>query len=225
MSAMFMSIKGFTNERLGLLIVSLGLAIVTLVKMIRLNNKETKSRIDAVVNDRHDFIVQWTIPEGLWQDYLKKKLKFDISESTSYGYISGGIVALILAFSTAESYELTTVVGIAIGAFLGIFAIVKVGAILVAKKKYKSHSKSTSAEIHFAKNLVIINGRLVMLDDFGYRLKTFRLEEKFDLNLLSFVVETGAGHRKNGHQYFIPIPEGQMEEADRLVALYSALMR
>ena len=224
MSAVFMSIKGFTNERLGLLIVSLGLTIVTLVKMIRLNNKETKSRIDAVVNDRHDFIVQWTIPEALWQDYLKKKLKFDISESTSYGYISGGIVAFILAFSTASNYELMTVIGIAIGAFTAIFVIVKMGVILVAKKKYKNHSKSSSAEVHFAKNLVIINGRLVMLDDFGYRLKSFRVEEKFDMNLLAFLVETGAGNRKNGHQYFIPIPEGHMDEADRLVTLYSAIM-
>lgn len=223
-TAMFLSMKGFTAERLGLLLISLGFTGVTLAKMIRLNKREIKSRIDAVVNDRHDFIAQWKIPEGRWKGFLKTKLAFDIRESTAYGYISGGIVALILTLSIASSYPLMIIVSIAVGSFLVIFIMVKIGVIYVAKRKYFKYAKTSGAEIHFAKDLIIINGELVILNDFGYRLKTFQVEEKFDFNLLSFIVETGAGHKKYGHQHFIPIPEKHEAEADRLVTLYSALM-
>lgn len=223
-SGVFLSIKGFTAERLGLLLVSLGFAGVTLVKIIRLNNKETKSRIDAVVNDRHDFIAQWKIPEGQWHDYLKEKLSFDIKESTSYGYISGGIVAVILAFSVADSYAVTNLVIIGVATFLVVFILVKAGIILVAKRKYGEHIKLSTSEVYFAKELIIINGRLTILSDFGYRLKACKVEEKFETNVLSFVVETGTAHRKNHHQYYIPIPENEYEEASRLVTLYTALI-
>lgn len=223
-SAMMLAIKGVTMERLGLMLVSLGFTAVAVYKIISLNNRETASRIDAVVNDRHDFIAQWDIPSSLWQEYLKAKLHFDISESTSYGYISGGIIAVIFLISNATEFSVTNLIIIAIAVFLVTFLVIKLGTVAIARKRYSKFAKSGSGEIHFAKDLVIINGQLTMLDEFGYSLKAFSREEKFGFHLLSFIVETGLGHRKNQRSYFIPIPENYRDEADALVKHYASLI-
>lgn len=223
-SALMLATKGYTMERLGLMLVSLGFTAVAVYKIISLNNRETASRIDAVVNDRHDFIAQWDIPSSLWQEYLKAKLHFDISESTSYGYISGGIIAAIFLISNGAEFSVTNLVSIAIAIFLVTFLVVKLGAIGIARKRYGKFAKTGSGEIHFAKDLVIINGQLTMLDEFGYSLKAFSREEKFGFQLLSFIVETGLGHRKNQRSYFIPIPDNYSIEADALVKHYTSLI-
>lgn len=219
-----MSIKGFTVERLGLMIISLGFTAIAVYKIISLNNRETAARIDAVINDQHEFIAQWTIPESIWHKFLSAKLNFDIKESNAYGYITGGIVALILTFSIANSYSLMRVATIAVVAFIIVFVLVKFGVIWVAKRKFRKHERTSSAEIFFAKDLIIINGQLTILSDFGYRLRVCQVEEKFESKVLRFIVEMGMGHRKNQREYFVPIPENEYAEADRLVSLYGALI-
>lgn len=223
-SAMILATKGFTVERIGLLIVNLGLAAVTVYKIISLSNRETKSGLDAVVNGRHDFIAQWSIPRNLWQEYLMAKLDFDISESNSYGYISSGIIAFIFLVSNVAEFSVTNLVLITIAIFLVTFLVVKLGAIGIARRRYGKFAKTGSGEIHFAKDLVIINGQLTMLNEFGYSLKACSKEEKFGFQLLLFIVETGLGQRKNHRSYFIPIPEGNRDEADTLVKHYASLV-
>ncbi len=223
--SMFMATKGVTTERIGILVINIGLGLIVMTKMIRLNNRETASRIDSVVKDHHEFVALWSIPSDLWHRYLRAKLVFDISESNSYGFISAGIATLIFVITSAASFPLLRLITIGAGMFFFVFIAVKLGSIVIARKRYSRHAQSSEAEIYFAQDLIIINGQLTMLNEFGYRLKAFDLVERFDCHVLSFIVETGLGHRKNQRNYFIPIPDSNKEEAEKLIAYYAGLIQ
>lgn len=212
-------------ERIGALVINLGLSVIVLTKLIRLNNRETKSRIDAVVHDHHEFIAQWSVPSDLWHKYLKAKLMFDVSESNSYGFISAGLATLIFVITTVTSFPINRLIITGVGMFFLVFIAVKLGSIAIARKRYNRHAQSSEAEIYFAQDLIIINGQLTMLNEFGFRLKAFDLVERFDCQVLSFIVETGLGHRKNQRNYFIPIPDSNKEDAEKLLAYYSGLIQ
>ncbi len=223
-SGIFLYLEGFSSERLGLLVLSLAFSIISLSKIIQFNKEEVRSRIDAVTKGRHDFITEWTISSSLWHKFLKGKLAFDIKESTGYGYVFGGIMAAILAFVLSASFAIVELLMIALGVFVIVFGLTKLVVILIARNKFRKGSQFSQAEIHFAKEVIILNGRLISLSDFGLRVRSVLRENRFGLELISIATETGIGNRKNRFEYHIPIPIGKTDEANELIDYYSTLI-
>ncbi len=224
MMGMFLSIKGFAPERLGFLIISVGLGFVTLRKMISLNKKETRSRVDAVVKDHHEFITEWVIAPSQWKTFVTEKLAFDLKESNGYGYTLGGILGVISGFVFSNEYAIEMALLIGAVAFLFFFFVGKYGALVVAKKKFGKLEKLEQGEVHFAKEVIIFNEKLIIVSGFGQTLRSFAKEDRFGMNLLTFTVQTGFGHRRNTSQFMIPIPLGGQDEADKLLNYYASLI-
>ena len=224
-TAVYIAIEGVNTGRIVMLVVNLVLGTFVLIQMIRLNSQETKSRIAAVVKDYHEFIAYWSIPSDLWHRFLSAKLAFHISESNAYGFISAGLTTLIFVISAAASLTFLKLITIGVSMFLIVLVTVKQASIVSARRRYSKGILSDGAEVHFAKEVIIINGQLTMLNEFGYKLKSFDLIKKFDCDLLSFIIESGIGHRKNQHSYFIPIPEENKGEAQLLLEHYKKLVR
>lgn len=223
-SGVMLHLEGVTVERIGLLVLSLTFSSISLFKIILANRNEVKSRVDSVVKGQHEFITEWMIPSDLWHKYLNGKLAYDIKESTGYGYIFGGTLTAILVFSLSVSFPIEELLMIALGVFVGTFGLTKLIIILVAKGKFKKNSEFNHAEIHFAKEMIILNGKLISLSDFGLRVKSVLIESKFDLELISIVTEAGVGNRKNRYEHHIPIPQDKGEEANRLLTYYAGLI-
>ena len=221
---MFLAMEEFSPERLGLLIISLGLAIITIRKMIEMNRNEVTSRVDAVVNKKHEFICEWTIDVTEWKRFRQEELAEAIKESNSFGLITGLIFGVIVGFVAYSSISIEIAVVSAVVTFCLFFLVGKFGSIGVAKRKFRKYTEAGIGEIHFAKEVIIINGQLVTLDGFGQRLKSFKKEPKFGISAFAFSVETGFGNRKNINDFLIPIPDTKEEEADKLLKYYSGLV-
>ena len=217
--------QGFTIERLGLIIVSLGIAIVMLVKVVALNRLRNEHKASLVINDYHEFIAKWSVPEELLNRYQKTKLSSRIKMSSVYGYTTGSTLSLALGIFLVNNNSLLTLIVIVVIAFLVTFITVKQGSICIARKRYYQQLQAKSMEVDFADDLIIINGRLTVFNEAGCRLKRFEIEEKRGFKLLCLIVETGLGQYKGLKEYFIPIPESCSDQANHLMGHYASLVK
>ncbi|MCE7996730.1 MAG: hypothetical protein HEP71_32520 [Roseivirga sp.] len=224
MSGMFLFLDEFSVSLVLVMLICLGLASWCLFKMIQLNRTEVKSRIGDAVDDYHEFMDKWTIESVQWKEFLRARLDFDKGESKGYGYALGGMLTFLVALIGFARLEIQLLIPVLIGIFLLFFALGKWGALVNARSKFKRQLAFDEGQVHFAEKLVVLNGQLIMLEDFGVSLKAFQAEERFGMKVLLFKVETGYANRKSHSQFFIPVPAGKEESAERLVNHYSALM-
>ena len=151
-------------------------------------------------------------------------MAFDIKESNGYGYTIGGVLAVIIALVSYSSWPVDMVLVMALGTFLLFFLAGEFGALATAKKRFRKHSSLNVGEVHFAKEVIIFNGQLIMLSDYGQKLKYFSKEERFGMNQFTFIVQSGFGNKKNTNRFMIPIPTNREQEADKLFNYYSGLV-
>lgn len=224
MSGMFLFLDEFRVSLLLVMLLCLGLAIGCLVKMVQLNRTEVKSRVSDAVDEYHEFIDKWTIEPVQWREFLRARLDFDKGESKGYGYALGGILAFIVALIGFDDLEVQLLIPVLIGTFLLFFVLGKWGALMAARRKFKRQSAFNEGQVHFAEKLVVLNGQLIMLQDFGVSLKAFQAEQRFGMKVLFFKVQTGYANRKSHVQFFIPVPTGKEEGIERLVNHYTGLI-
>lgn len=223
-SGIFLFLEGVDVQRIMTMAFSLGVGVWALLRMIRLNQKEINTRVDEAVNDYHEFIDKWTIETGQWEKFLKARWDFDRKESNGYGYTVGGVLTFVVAVVGCGNLEIGILVPVLIASFLLFFMLGKWGSILGARRRFEKQSAFSKAEVHFAEKLIVLNGGLIMLEDFGVRLKSFEVQERFKMSVFSFKVETGYGNRKSHSQFFIPIPERKEVDKERLVNHYEGLI-
>ena len=223
MMGVFLSLKGFSSERLGLLVISIGLGAIVVRKMVIMNREETRARIKDVVDDKYDFIQEWNIEAPQWRDFIDKQLEFEMKDSINNGLVLGLIVGLIAGFISSSQLEILQALILGGSAFLLFFIIGKYGSVAIAKSKFKKYAQTESGQVHFAKEVIVLNNQLMILDDFGTRLISFKKENRFDMEVFSFTVQMGIGHRKTSRLYTVPIPSDKSEEAERLCQYYSGM--
>lgn len=219
-----LSLEGFQVSYFIIALVSLGLGIGALRQMLRVNKKEIAARTDAAVNEYHEFIDKWSVSAEQWTGFVEKRLIHDRKESNGYGYVVAGLLTFIVAmsaFSLLSQNEIFVVLPstLVLGFLLG-----KWGTLLYARRRFEKDKNLGKAEVHFAEKLIVLNGKLIMLDDFGIRLKSFQLQSFFEMQIIAFKTETGFGNRKSHKTYMIPVPEDKLVATKELVALYQRLI-
>lgn len=224
MSGIFLYLDEFRVSLLLVMLLCLGLAIGCMFKMVQLNRTEVKSRISDAVNEYHEFIDKWTIEPVQWKEFLRARLDFDKGESNGYGYTIGGVLAFLVALIGFANLEISLLILVLIGSFLLFFILGKWGSLLAARRRFEKQSAFEEAQVHFAEKLVVLNGELIMLEDFGVSLKVFTTEERFGMKVLFLKVQRGYANRKSHSHFFVPVPAGKQENAEKLVNHYTGLI-
>ncbi len=217
-------LDGAEPVRIAGLLLGLFIGVGSLLKMIRLNQQEVKDRVDQAENEYHEFMDRWKIEPEQWGRFLEERLKYEQSESKGYGYAAGGVFTFLIALIGFSFFDPLRLILILIGAFLFFFLLGKWGSLFSARRRFEREGALTQSYAHFAERLIILNGKLIMLEDFGVKLRSFELLERFGMRVLSFNVETGFGNRRSNAQYTIPVPEGKEEDSEKLVRHYAGLI-
>lgn len=224
MSGMYLFLDGVTPVRIVALILGLSIGVVALLRMMKLNQEEVKGRIDKAEEEYHEFMDRWTIGPQQWSQFVQERLKHDKGESNGYGYATGGVFTFLTALIGFSFFKPEVLMVVLAGTFLFFFHLGKWAHLLGARRRFERDSGLTQSYAHFAEKLVVLNGQLIMIDDFGVRLKSFELLERFGMKILSFKVETGLGNRRSQTQYSIPVPEGKETAGEELVGHYAGLI-
>jgi hypothetical protein len=222
-SGMYLFLEATTLIRVLIMMICLGFGAWALFRMIKLNRVEVTARIDSAVNNYHEYIAQWTVEADQWSRFLRGRFTFDKSESNGYGYAVAGVFTFLIAIIGFSALQTGVLMAYLIVSFLAFFLVGKWGSMLCARRKLTRESAFGEGQVHFAKKLVVYNGRLIMLEDFGTKLISFELEHRFDMAVLSFRVETGFGNRRSQSRFFVPVPQGREQEVEKLLHHYTIL--
>ncbi len=224
MSGMYLFMEGVNELRVLVMLTCLGLGTRALFRMIRLNKREVRARIESAVTDYHEYIAQWTVDTEQWSRFLQGRFALDKSESNGYGYTVAGVFTFLIGLIGFSALQTRVLVAVLIVSLLVFFLMGKWGSVLVARRRLARESAFSEGQVHFAEKLVVYNGCLIMLEDFGVKLISFEREHRFGMAMLSFRVETGFGNRRSRSRFFVPIPQGKEKEAEKLVRHYAVLI-
>lgn len=222
-SGMYLFLEAVTVLRVLVMLICLGLGSRALFLMIKLNRREVRERVDSAVNHYHEYIAQWTVDADQWSRFLQGRFAFDKSESNGYGYAVAGVFTFLIALIGFSALQTGALVVVLTGSFLVFFLVGKWGSMLGARRRLSRESAFSEGQVHFAEKLVVYNGRLIMLEDFGTKLISFELEHRFGMAVLSLRVETGFGNRRSQSRFFLPVPQGKEQEGEKLVRHYAIL--
>lgn len=224
MNGMFLFLDHISVLRVLAMLISLAIGLLALWKMIALNRKEIKTRVDGAVNDYHEYIDRWIIEPEQWKQFLKQRFAFDQSESRGYGYAAAGVFTFLIALIGSSVLSMEVLLAVLAGSFLFFFVLGKWGSLVRAKRRFRMGSAFTEAQVHFAEKLIVFNGQLIMLSDFGVKLKSFQIEHRFGMTILSLKIETGFGQRQSFSSFLIPVPNGKEGIGEILISHYRSLI-
>ncbi|GAB5524454.1 MAG: hypothetical protein Roseis2KO_23260 [Roseivirga sp.] len=220
-SGMYLFLEAVNVLTVLVMLTCLGLGTWALFRMIRLNRREVRARVDSAVNHYHEYIAQWTVEAEQWRRFLQGRFALDKRESNGYGYALAGVFTFLIALLSFSALRTGMLMAVLIASFLVFFLVGKWGSMLGARRRLSRESAFGEGQVHFAEKLVVYNGRLIMLEDFGTKLMSFELEDRFGMDVLSFRVETGFGSRRSQSRFLIPIPYGKEEMGEKLVRHYA----
>lgn len=220
-----MSMKRYGNGlRVFWLVLGILGTVVSLRALLKANRKEEDRRVSQVADEHHEYMAHWTIPPDLWNQFLDVRLIWQHKGAKVSGWTLGIVLGLVAASITFQNLVLAE-------AFLFTFGVVLVGyvaglygALKMAHNLYKKDQLFENSEVYFARDLLVFNGRLIQLKDFGVRPVEVKLREDHGLTLLAIKVQTGLGNRKSVKQHWIVVPGIHLEEAKKLCEHYASLV-
>ena len=217
------STKGFSLEYVILFLSGLVLLGFGLVAIIKQSKAYTKNRVEEVMSGDEAFLTKWEIDSKQWAHFVHAKYQFEVKESLGYGWAAAGLMGLASGFVFWGKFDLVETVIYTLliaGAF---FFVGKQGAIVKARSEFKRCSQIEMSDVHFGKSSIIFNSKLILVDEFGHRLKHFSIQDRFNMKVIEFAVESGLGNRKSTRNYIIPVSEGKIEEAQKLSSYYNGI--
>lgn len=217
------STEGLNPERIVLLLSGFVMTTIGLIVIVKQNRAYTKNRVEEARNGNEPFLVKWEIGKEQWSRFSKAKFELDTKESTGNGWAAAGLMGVISGFAFWNKFDLTEVIGYIV-LTAGIFFFVgKYGGRLKARSNYRGYSQIEMADVYFGKSYIIFNSKLILVYELGSRIKFFSIQNKFDMEVVEFTIELGLGNRKSTRNYTIPIPEGKIEEANKLSTYYNGI--
>ncbi|WP_323756767.1 hypothetical protein [Roseivirga sp.] len=218
-----MSVDEVSFDKGFIFFLGLTVTVISLRIIIKQNQSYSQQRVDAAMNGDEAVFTQWEISKAQWTSFCKSKYEFDLKESSGYGWAAACLMGLVSGFSLWDRLDLDQIVAFTLLTAVFFFFIGKYVAGLKARSDFKRQSQLEVADIHFAKSSIIFNSRLILINEFGYRLKHFSLQDRFNMKVIIFTVEYGIGNRKSSNSYTIPMPADKMEEANKLSSYYNGI--
>ena len=224
MAVIMMVDEAWDASRLALLVLGSVITVLSSIRIIKLNKKEEERRVDLAVNQHFEFITGWTVAPDLWGGFLKGRLERDRKEARYAGIAVAFLFGLIATLMSFQGLPLSEAIFVSVGAIVLGYFVGVAGARKTARSRFVKDQLLEQAEVHFAKDLIVMNGQLIQLKDLGIRPVGVNLEKCFGLDTLLLKVETGLGNRKSTKNHWIPVPPDRLEEANRLCQHYASLI-
>ncbi|MGW8121061.1 hypothetical protein ACV07N_00265 [Roseivirga echinicomitans] len=216
-----MSVEGITIEKGLIFIAGLMGFLLSLSAVIKQSSAYNQLRIDEVKEGKEAILIKWEIEKPQWLQFHNAKFEFDKKETTGYGWAAAGLMGVISGFSIWSRLEPAEAVVSTLLIATIFFFIGKYAAMFKAKSDFQKRGQLDVAEVYFAESSIIFNSKLILINSAGYRLKRFSIEDKFDMKVVLFTIESGIGSRKTTHDYMIPVPIERIEDVNKLFSYYS----
>lgn len=213
-----------STERIILLLLGLAIAGFCLARIFKLNKAEENRRVGKVVNEQHEFVAHWEIAPLVWRSFVDQRLIWEKKEANGTGLAFGIVLAVVAGLITIPNQPLLEAGAITGGVFLIGYVLGLLGTRKTAMNRFHQDTAFEGCEVFFAEKLIVVNGRLVQVSDFGVRPLEVRLEEKFGMTVLTLKIQTGWGNRKSVKWHQIPVPEGEVEKANAMCRQYTSLI-
>ena len=211
-------------ERTLLLLIGLAVAGFSLAQIFKANRAEEERRVEAVVEEQHEFIAHWEVAGQPWRTFIEQRLFWEKKEARGSGIAIGLVLAVVAALITFPNMPLTEAGLITLAAFLLGYVLGLLGTRKAAMNRFQHDSAFDKAEVFFAKQLIVLNGKLIQVSDFGVRPLEVKLEEKFGMTVLVLKIQTGWGNRKSVKWHQIPVPTEELSVAENMCRHYSLLL-
>jgi len=211
-------------QRVLLLLFGLLITISSFIYLIKSNRVEEKRRVDETVNESYQYIGQWVIPTTQWGAFLAEKLNWQQRDAKNWGWTLGATLGVITAFIALQNYEVIKAVIISFSVFTTGFIVGLLGARKVARNNFNRDRQFSRGEVYFAEHLMVFNGRLIQVKDFGVRPVAISLERQFGQLVLAFKIQVGLGNRKSVKQHWVAVPQDHMQLAEEMCAHYQSLI-
>ncbi|KYG78981.1 hypothetical protein [Roseivirga echinicomitans] len=218
-----MSVDDISFDKVMVFVLGLAVTVISLRTIVKQNQSYSQQRVDMARNGGEAVLTQWEIDKTQWTHFCKSKYESDINESSGYGWSAACLMGLVSGFSLWNRFDLGQIVAFVLLIAGVFFFIGKYVAGLKARSDFKRQCQLEVADIHFARSSIIFNSRLILLNELGYRLKDFSIQDKFNMKVIIFTVESGVGSRKSSSGYTIPMPADKMEEANQLSSYYNGI--
>ena len=216
--------KELAPDRLMLALLGIVAGVFALLYILKINKSEESRRVDEAVNQHHEYIAHWKIDAILWKAFINERLKGELEENRTTGIAIAlllGVVGGLIGLSHLPMVEtgLLAMVLAMLGFLIGHF-----GARKAAKDRFRKDTIFENGEIFFAKSLMVLNGQLIQVKDFGVRPLEVKLNMLGEVHVLSLKIQTGLANRKSVKQHQVPVPSEQLDIAGEICAHYSNLI-
>lgn len=211
-------------QRAFLLLFGLLITVFSFIYLIKANRVEEKRRVDETVNESYEYIGQWVISSKQWSAFLAEKLTWQQRDAKNWGWTLGATLGVITALIAFQNYEVIKAVIISISVFAIGFIVGLLGARKVARNNFNRDRQFSCGEVYFAEHLMVFNGRLIQVKDFGVRPVAISLERQFGQLVLALKIQVGLGNRKSVKQHWVAVPEDHKQLAEEMCTHYQSLI-
>ncbi len=216
--------KEIAPDRLMLALLGIVAGVFALLYVLKINKSEESRRVDEAVNQHHEYIAYWKIDAALWKAFINERLKGALKETRATGIaialLLGGVGALVgLSHLPLVQTGLLAMALAMLGFLIGYF-----GARKAAKDRFRKDAIFENGEVFFAKSLMVLNGQLIQVKDFGVRPLEVKLDTLGDFRVLSLKIQTGLANRRSVKQHQVPVPPEQIDSAGEICAHYNNLI-
>ena len=212
------------TERTILLLIGLALGGFSIAWILKMNRAEEERRVGAVVEEQHEFMAHWEVASQPWRTFVDQRLFWEKKEARGSGIAIGIVLAVVAGLITLPNMPILEAGPITLAVFLLGYILGLLGTRKAAMNRFQHDSAFDKAEVFFAKQLIVLNGKLIQVSDFGVRPLEVKLEEKFGMTVLVLKIQTGWGNRKSVKRHQIPVPTEELSVAENMCRHYSLLL-
>jgi hypothetical protein len=218
--SMLMAGQNITLTRVLWVAVSLLLSYVAIKWILTISKNIRQASMDKLLSEQ-EFITKWTCPKEQWIPFVASQYQRVKKDARNYGVllglIVGGIIFFIARADTSNFISFFAALGS--GGLFGLIIFILFS--WAGRNKQRRLLKHQDGAIVFSKSAFLLNDFLVDWSQPYVSFKSAKLDESLKIPSVVITIEQDAGSASSSYDHYVPIPEGKMDEAIKLIEFYN----